>query len=135
LDIFHFEKELGRRIHQYDSNFIMSRLSEPKDNNTYQPMTTGDVHVGCMYLEKDGIVGYHQAVIPQLFLVVQGEGWVRGKDTEKLPIKAGQAAFWQSDEWHETGTDTGMVAIVIESPHIDPKAFQNPSQNVRSLNI
>jgi quercetin dioxygenase-like cupin family protein len=124
LDIFHFERELGKRIHNFDSNFVMSRLSKQKDNETYQPMTTGDIHIGCMYLERGDRVGYHQATVPQLFLVVQGEGWVRGKEAEKISIKAGQAAFWQTDEWHESGTDTGMVVIVIESPYISPRPFQ-----------
>jgi mannose-6-phosphate isomerase class I len=123
LEIFLFAKEMGKKIHQYDSNFVMSRLGKESENGERQNYTTGDVSIGCMYLEKDGVVGYHQATVPQLFLVVQGDGWVRGEETSKLPIKVGQAAFWQAGEWHESGTDTGMVAIVIESKVIDPKLF------------
>jgi hypothetical protein len=37
-----------------------------------------------------------------------------------MNIKAGQAAFWISGEWHESGTEFGMRAIVIESDSLDP---------------
>ncbi|HDX9588930.1 TPA: hypothetical protein ROX98_001896 [Bacillus pseudomycoides] len=33
---------------------------------------------------------------------------------EKIPIQAGQAAFWEKGEKHETSTKTGLMAIVIE---------------------
>jgi len=52
--------------------------------------------------------------MPQLFLVVQGEGWVRGESPETRSITTGYAAFWEKDEWHESGTESGMTAIVIE---------------------
>jgi hypothetical protein len=31
-----------------------------------------------------------------------------------VPIEAGQAAFWERGDYHEAGTDRGMVAIVVE---------------------
>ncbi len=58
-----------------------------------------------------GIVGGHSAVGDQLFVVVQGEGWVRTEASEPERIAAGEAAVWNAGEWHESGTDTGMTAI------------------------
>lgn len=80
----------------------------------------GQIHIGCMYLEEGGLVGYHEAVVNQLFFVVQGEGWVRGESDEKVQIQAGEAAFWQKNEGHEAGTDTSMTAIVLEAEGLDP---------------
>ncbi|ENQ3080120.1 hypothetical protein ACEOWG_003399 [Bacillus cereus] len=37
-----------------------------------------------------------------------------GENKEKIPIQAGQAAFWEKGENHETSTKTGLMAIVIE---------------------
>jgi hypothetical protein len=34
--------------------------------------------------------------------------------------KAGQAAFWIAGEWHESGTESEMMAIIIESDSLDP---------------
>lgn len=59
-------------------------------------------------------MGYHRAAKHQLFAVVEGEGWVHGSGPDRVPIVAGQAALWESGEEHEAGTDTGMVAIVVE---------------------
>ncbi|WP_326492584.1 cupin [Alicyclobacillus dauci] len=71
--------------------------------------------IGCMHLESNGIIGFHQTITPQLLLVVNGEGWVRCDSEEKVYVTVGDAIFWQEGEWHETKTDTGLTAIVIES--------------------
>ncbi len=85
--------------------------------------TDGPVQIGRMRLGPGGLVGYHQAVGPQLFLVVEGEGWVRGEGLERHTIRAGQAAFWGEGEWHESGSEQGMVAIVIEGSALEPGRF------------
>ncbi|WP_134685472.1 cupin domain-containing protein [Brevibacillus migulae] len=111
MKIFRFDAQSGKVIHQYDSiNVVMSRIVR----------TAEGAHIGCMHIAAGGVVGYHQAGMPQLFLVVQGEGWVTDESRSKVPIKAGQAAYWTAGEWHESGTDTGMMAIIIESDHMDP---------------
>ena len=111
MKIFRFDAQIGREIHQYESlNVIMSRIVQ----------TSQGAHIGCMQMDAGGVVGYHQAGMPQLFLVVQGEGWVTDESRQRVPIKAGQAAFWTAGEWHESGTDTGMMAIVIETNEMDP---------------
>lgn len=100
---FRFDKELGRQITQYGSDFVMSRLFH-----------SSDLHVGCMRLEPGGLIGMHRASAPQLLAVVDGQGWIRGEAGEKTPISAGGAVFWEQGEMHETGTDSGMMAIVVE---------------------
>jgi quercetin dioxygenase-like cupin family protein len=72
------------------------------------------IHVGCMHIPLGGGVGRHLAASPQLFIVVDGAGWVQGGDGVAVPIGAGEAALWQRDEEHAAGTDTGMTAIVVE---------------------
>ena len=70
--------------------------------------------VVCILLGQNGVVGYHQTTSDQLFLVMEGAGWVRGESPEHVPITAGQAAFWETGEWHESGTDNGMVAMIVQ---------------------
>jgi quercetin dioxygenase-like cupin family protein len=113
VKILRFDPEVGRPIDLYGSSFIQSRIVH----------TTKPTHISCMYLGPSGLVGYHQATVPQLFLVVQGAGWVRGEGPERRAITAGQAVFWEAGEWHETGTDTGLVAIVIEGEALAPGQF------------
>ncbi|MCF6410067.1 hypothetical protein [Pseudalkalibacillus salsuginis] len=45
---------------------------------------------------------------------------VKGKDRVAVPIRKGQLALWEPGEWHETSTETGMVAINIESDKLKP---------------
>ncbi|HEU4784951.1 MAG TPA: hypothetical protein VFS83_16555, partial [Ktedonobacterales bacterium] len=74
-------------------------------------------------LAPGGRVGAHQATTRQLFLVMSGEGWVRGPEHERTSITVGQAAFWESGEEHESGSETGMVAFVIEGDTLNPDQF------------
>lgn len=49
----------------------------------------GNVHIGAMHLQENGIIGYQEAVVSQLLLIMDGEGYVCGADKEKVKIRAG----------------------------------------------
>jgi len=111
MRIFRFGSDVGKSVDSYNSSgFIISRVVHLFD----------EAVVNCAYLNSGGVIGYHQATIPQLFLVVQGEGWVRSESAEQISIQAGQAAYWEKGEWHESGSETGMTAIIIEGNRFDP---------------
>ena len=74
----------------------------------------GNVRLTCLAVEPGGVIGTHPAAIPQLFLVLSGEGWTAGPDSERVPVTAGQGVRWDAGEVHATGTGTGLVAIAIE---------------------
>ncbi len=114
MEIVCFDPQVGRPIDQFGSvNVVQSRLAH----------LTTEARLSCMYLGEGGLIGDHPATTPQLLLVVQGEGWVRGEARQRVPIRPGLAAFWEAGEWHETGTDTGMTAIVVEADRLDPMVF------------
>lgn len=118
MEFYQFTKETGRKITNFSSDFMMSRIIE----------TTNVTNIGCMHLDKNGIVGYHQAVVPQLLLILNGEGYVRNEKEEYVKVEPGDAVFWEKDEWHETKTDTGLTAIVIESEELMPAKFMSLKQ-------
>jgi quercetin dioxygenase-like cupin family protein len=111
---FGFGPEASRHVDHHGSDFRLSRL-----------VHTAGIHVGCLYLGPGGLVGYHPAAAYQLFAVIEGDGWVRADSSERIPIRAGQAAFWEPGERHEAGTDVGMTAIVVETDALggDPAAI------------
>jgi mannose-6-phosphate isomerase-like protein (cupin superfamily) len=74
----------------------------------------GDVRLTCLALEPGGVIGTHPATIPQLFLVISGEGWTAGPDGERVPVTAGQGVRWDAGEVHTTGTGTGLTALTVE---------------------
>lgn len=111
MKIYRFDEGVGEAISLFGSeNFIFSKVVR----------THADEKISYFHLGPNGKVGYHQAITPQLFLVVQGNGWVRDETSAPIPVEAGRAAFWEADEWHEAGTGTGLTAIVIESEYINP---------------
>ena len=65
-------------------------------------------------------MGRHTGRVAQAFVVVQGEGWVSGADGERRPVTAGTAVFWDAGEEHESGTDSGLTAIVVEAERLVP---------------
>ncbi|PEF40815.1 cupin [Bacillus wiedmannii] len=109
MKIFDFSEKVGKKISAFQSNFIMSKILNYK----------GNVHIGAMHLRENGIIGYHEAVVSQLLLIVDGEGYVCGADKENVKVEAGQAVFWEKGEFHETITEKGLLAIVIESEELE----------------
>ena len=108
--IFRFDRDTGRKIDRYNSSgFVVARLAYLLD----------EAMIHCAYLEPNGLIGHHQATIPQLFFVVHGEGWVRGEMPEKTRIQTGQAAYWGEGEWHGAGTEKGLTAMIIEAAGFD----------------
>jgi quercetin dioxygenase-like cupin family protein len=79
------------------------------------PLAHGaSVQVACFRLAPGGRIGRHPASVPQLLAVVEGSGWVSGADGEAHAIGPGEAVWWETGEEHETWTDDGLTAIVIE---------------------
>jgi quercetin dioxygenase-like cupin family protein len=116
MRIFRFDKEVGKPVEGLENdNFILSRIIVDESPET--------LNLVCAHFDSGDSTGRQQVMINQLFLVVQGEGWVTRDNGEKVSISAGQAPFWATGEWHEVGTDTGMVAIILESPALNPAAF------------
>jgi len=110
MKLYRFDREVGESIDRFDSTgFVISKIVRALD----------EAVINCSYLAPKGVIGFHPTTTDQLFVVVQGEGWVRGTEQERTPIKAGQIAYWQKDEWHESGTDTGLTAILIEGKQLD----------------
>lgn len=120
MKIYQLSKENGKNITQFKSNFIMSRIIN----------TEASASIGCMYLEENGVIGYHQAVVPQLLLIIEGEGFVKNEQEQYFQVQPGDAIFWEKDEWHETKSDKGLTGIVIESEHLNPAAFMPPKSVV-----
>ena len=85
------------------------------------PLTSGaPFQAACFRLEPGGRIGRHPATFPQLLAIVEGSGWVSGAGGEPRAVAGGEAAYWEAGEEHETRTDDGLTAIVIESEELRP---------------
>lgn len=113
MRMFRFDAGVAHPVTQFDSHGVAMGRGVRFE---------GDAQIGCFHIEPGGVVGYHQAGGPQLFMCVSGEGWVTGTDRCRVEIHPGQAAFWTTGEFHESGSETGMMAVVVEGSNVDPTA-------------
>ncbi|MFC4811664.1 cupin domain-containing protein [Paenibacillus sp. GCM10023250] len=120
MKIYAFGKAMGKTITQFGSKGASISRIIKHDKPT---------HIGCICLEPGGHVGRHEAAINQLFVVLNGKGWVTGKEGIPYEIEAGQAAYWEAGEERESGTEYGMTVIVIESEQLEPLMTEVPWLN------
>lgn len=107
-----FDVESSRSIDRFDSvGFCLA------------PLVRGtSCRIGTIYLAPGGCIGRHRAVGTQLLAVVTGIGEVAGGDGIAHRIEPGLAAVWGDGEEHETRTDDGLTAIVVEGEGLDVAA-------------
>ncbi|MFW3171494.1 cupin domain-containing protein [Geodermatophilus sp. CPCC 206100] len=70
--------------------------------------------VDVVRIAPGGSIGRHPTRLWQLFLVVEGRGWVSGADDRPVPVEAGTAASWSPGEEHGAGSADGMLAVVVQ---------------------
>lgn len=75
---------------------------------------SGDGALTFLNLRPGGHLGRHAAPTAQLFCITQGVGWVAGDDGLRATVKAGDGALWQAGEEHESGTESGIVVVILE---------------------
>ena len=82
----------------------------------------GEAHVYCVRFGAGGSIGPHPTGFGQLFLVVEGRGWVEGGDGARRDLAAGQGAWFKRGEHHAKGSDHGMTAVMIQVGELEPHA-------------
>ena len=108
MERLRFDAEAARRLHD-------RRLDGVTVAPLTMPLASGaGFQAACFRIEPAGRIERHPADVPQLLAVVEGRGWVSGAEGEREPIVAGEAVVWSAGEEHETGTDEGLTAIVID---------------------
>jgi hypothetical protein len=71
------------------------------------------VHIA--QLSPGGLLGRHPARLWQFFAVITGTGWVSGDDGIRHEICSGQGVRWSPGESHESGSDDGMLAVIVQA--------------------
>ena len=73
----------------------------------------GECHTYAVRLEPGGEIGFHPAGFGQLFIVVEGRGWVATKET-RVDVVAGEAVSIDQGTIHAKGSTDGLVAIMVQ---------------------
>jgi quercetin dioxygenase-like cupin family protein len=75
---------------------------------------TADAHLVVVRLKAGGVIGRHPAQGRQVLAVLVGDAIVSGSYGDPVAIGPGQAAVWEPYEEHETRSETGLTALVVE---------------------
>jgi len=79
----------------------------------------GNTRVHYLRFEPAGQIGEHLTGFAQMFLIIQGKGWVMAGDGRRVDLAAGQGAFFERGERHAKGSDTGMTALMVQVDTLD----------------
>jgi quercetin dioxygenase-like cupin family protein len=94
---------------------------ERLEATTIAPLTApGATQAAIFRLAPGGRIARHPATVPQILAVLEGSGHVSGADGAFEPIAAGEAVFWSAGEVHETVSDAGLTALVLEAGELRP---------------
>lgn len=110
MKVYTFHQKVGISITDFDSSATMTRILQTSD----------PTQISCLYLEEQGILGFHQAKTAQMMIIVQGEGKIKNNQETYMDVQQGDIVLWEENEWHETQSKKGLMAIVIEGTHMDP---------------
>ena len=110
MRIFVLSSAEGREITEFGSRGV-----------TISPVAkmAAESKIASLNFSPGGTLGFHPAVGVQIFIVTQGKGWVMNENQDRFPIRAGQVVIWQSGEFHASGSDEGMTAVVMEGEKIE----------------
>ncbi len=75
---------------------------------------TADAHLVVVRLRPRGVIGRHPAAGRQLLVVISGDATVSGHDGAPVRLEPGQAAVWEPHEPHETRSEDGLTALLVE---------------------
>ena len=75
---------------------------------------TADAHLVVVRLRPGGVIGRHPAAGRQLLVVVSGDATVSGARRRARAARPGQAAVWEPNEPHETRSEDGLTALLVE---------------------
>lgn len=94
---------------------------ERLENVTISPLTApGAAQAAIFRLGPGGRIARHPAAVPQVLAVLDGAGLVSGADGAFRPIGPGEAVFWAVGEEHETVSDHGLTALILEAAGLRP---------------
>ena len=105
MKVVDFSRESSRPIENFGS--VSARSVHLADGE-------GEAHAYSVYIEAGGSIGTHPAGFGQLFLVIEGSGWVIGGDGQRVELERGQGAYIERGEQHSKGSEVGMAAIMLQ---------------------
>jgi quercetin dioxygenase-like cupin family protein len=75
---------------------------------------SGEAHIHFVEIAAGGEIGPHIAGFGQIFLCLEGTGWIAASDGQRIPIQTGEAVHVARGELHSKGSLTGMRGLIVQ---------------------
>jgi quercetin dioxygenase-like cupin family protein len=108
--VFRFDKSVANVIENFGAQSTAS---------VHLGSGSGESHAYVLHFEAGGEIGEHETGFGQLFVVVEGAGWVL-TGSEKCEVGIGDAVFLPRGVMHAKGSALGMTAVMIQMFDLDP---------------
>jgi quercetin dioxygenase-like cupin family protein len=66
-------------------------------------------------------LGRHPTGSWQAFAILDGTGWVEGREGTRVAVRAGDVVVWEPGEEHASGSDAGMRVCIVQTS-CDPES-------------
>jgi len=83
---------------------------------------SGEAHVHLLRIGAGGLIDRHEAGFGQLWIVVEGGGWIAGEDGQRQEVRPGDVAFFERGEHHAKGSDSGMTVVMVQVYDLVPSS-------------
>ena len=77
------------------------------------------VQAAIFRFEPGGRIRRHPGTYPQIIAVLEGSGEVSGANGVDEPIGPGEAVFLHEGEDHETKSEAGLTALILEGESLE----------------
>ncbi|MCL4559109.1 MAG: hypothetical protein M1281_00650 [Chloroflexi bacterium] len=84
----------------------------------------GGASLKWLWFDPHSKVGAHKAESPQVYIIIEGEGWAIGEQIEPIPLISGDYVYWDKGDRLEVGSDSGMQVLSIESSIPEASIFR-----------
>ena len=117
------------RILRFDSSVAdeVESFGARSTSSVHLGSGSGESHAYVLHFDADGEIGEHETGFGQLFVVIDGAGWVVSGD-ERHDVEVGDAVFLPRGVVHAKGSATGMTAVMVQMFDLEP----GPSGSDRS---
>jgi quercetin dioxygenase-like cupin family protein len=119
IRLIDFSAETARPIELFSSSSASS---------TELAHGSGESHAYAIHFAPGGLIGPHPAGFDQLFLVVQGSGWVAGSDGVRHSVGTNRGVFIPQGEVHSKGSAPGMVVVMVQSSRFSLPGAQGDAE-------
>ena len=108
--LFRFDKAVASAIGNYGAHSAYS---------VHLGSGSGESHAYVVHFDAGGEIGEHETGFGQLFVVVDGAGWVLS-GSDRFEVQSGEAVFLPRGVRHAKGSASGMTAIMIQMYDLEP---------------